>query len=623
MTAQSSTWRSTALAAATYVALALGAFIAVWSGDPRTDSMCGCGDPAYSLWFMGFAAHAVGHGLSPLWTPLMWHPTGVNVLDGATQLGLGIPLSPLTALAGPVASLNLALTLAPALSAMAMYALLCRWVAWRPAAFLGGLLFGFSPFVLMNLAEAHLVVGMLALVPLIGLCLDELVVAQRRSPVMVGLGLAGLVAWQFFVSTEVLAMLALACALGLVVVAVASLGRPARPERRRHALVGLGVAAGTSMVVLAWPTWFALAGPAHVAGAYYPSATLSSVGTSLRSLVLPGGPSAALEGFAHRVGAYQGPTVPAEFLGPGVLLVVAAGVVAWRRDRRLLLFAGLGLLFLVLSLGSGGVRPWGLLDGLPMAGNLVPVRFLVVAIAALAAALALVLDHVVAAMGAHGSRRAALAGVALGLVALGPVAADLAPALPLRSEPVVVPRWFATAHRLGPHPVVLPIPVAFSALQSALAWQVVPGFRFAMAGGDGPGSDPSAAGSHRHAEEALTAVSGSFPPHRLDEASVPALARALHDWRVTTVVLPVDRGLPAYDRPLRPVAAAALVTAATGRLPTVQRDALVWSIDPSVAPDVRRLRPIGRCTVAGDQGPLGAARCVLAGRGPTTERGAA
>ena len=607
-------WRSTLLAAVAYLALALGVFWSVWSGDPTTASMCGCGDPAYSLWFMGFAAHAVGHGLSPLWTSLMWHPTGVNVLDAASQLGLGIPLSPVTGLAGPVAALNLALTLSPVLSALAMYVLVCRWVSWRPAAFVSGLLFGFSPFVLMNLAQAHLVVGMLAALPLIVACLDELVATQRRRPVPVGILLAGLVVWQFFVSTEVLAMMGLASGVGLVVVALrTALGHP-NAERRRHALIGLGTAGAICAAVLAWPTWFALAGPAHVSGAYYPSAELSSVGTNLRWLVVPGSPSAALEAFAHRVGAYQGPVVPAEFVGPGMLGVVLLGLVAFRRDRRLLLLAGIGLAALILSLGSGGLRPWGLLDGLPLSANVVPMRFLVVGIGGLAAALGLVIDHVVRRIEPRWGIRRPVIGILLGLVAIGPIAVDLAPVLPLTAEPVVVPRWFAAAHRLGAHPVVLPIPVAFSAVQSALAWQVVPGFRFAMAGGDGPGSDPSKAGVHRRAQEALMAVSGAFPATKLDEASVPAVARALHDWRVTTVVLPVDRALPAYDRATEPAAAAALVTAATGRLPRVEADALVWTLDPTDRVDPHRLRELGRCTVPSVREPLAASRCVGSGR---------
>ena len=621
MSTRVSSWRSTILAAGLYVAAGVGVFWSVWTSDPSTTSMCGCGDPAYSLWFMGFAAHAVGHGLTPLWTPLMWHPEGVNVLDGATQLGLGIPLSPLTALAGSVVSLNVALTLAPIVSAMAMYALISRWVAWRPAAFVGGLLFGFSPFVMMNLAQAHLVVGMLVALPLIVACLDELVVTQRCSPLLVGLGLAGLVAWQFFISTEVLAMMALACGIGLLVVAVRSSLAGPSPTRRRHALLGLSTAAGLSVVVLAWPTWFALEGRAHVHGSYYPSASLRSVGASLHSLVVPSSSSTVLEAFAHRVGAYQGPTVSAEFIGPGVLLVVAVGLVAFRRDRRLWLFGAIGIVALALSLGSGGLRPWGLLADLPLASDVVPVRFLVVAIGCLAVCLGLVIDHLVAAVAPRWPRRGRGLGLGVGLLALAPLAVVLAPALPLTAEPVVVPQWFTTVHRLGPRPVVLAIPVAFSALQSSLAWQVVPGFRFAMAGGDGPGSDPSMAGTHRYAQEALMTVSGAFPSTALDEASVPAVAQALHDWGVTTVVLPIDRNLPAYDRPMQPVAAAALITAATGRLPAVHQQALVWSLNPTVGVDTRRQRRLGRCTVASVGGPMAGARCVLSDS--TTARGGA
>ena len=617
-------WRATVIAAVAYLLLALLVFANIWSADPSSTSLCGCGDPAYSLWFMGFAAHAVGHGVSPLWTSLMWHPHGVNVLDGATQLGLGIPLSPLTALAGSVASLNVALTLSPALSALAMFLLLRRWVTWQPAAFVGGLLFGFSPFVLMNLSQAHLVVGMLVVPPLIVAALDELVVTQHRRPVPVGLVLAGLVIWQFFVSTEVRLLTALACGTSLLVVGIRAQHRGASPERRRHALTGLATAAGICVVALVGPTWFALSGPAHVTGSYYPSVTLSSVGANLRWLVLPTHPSLALEAFAHRFGGYQGPTVPAEFVGPGVVLVVLVGLVAVRRDLRLWLMAGIGAAALLLSLGSGRLRPWSLFTRLPMVSNVVPVRFLVVVLACLAVMVAIVLDHVVVELRSRWPRRAPIAGMVLALLALSPIAVDLAPALPLTAVPVVVPRWFRTTPALGPHPVVLPIPVAFSAIQSSLAWQVVPRFRFAMAGGDGPGSDLSLAGRHRAAQEALMAVSGAFPTTPLGPTSIPAVARALRDWRVTRVVLPIDRDLPAYDRAVSPAAAAALITGATGRLPARVDGSLVWSVDPARASAPRPLRRLERCTVAGDRRPMAAARCMLSARPPgaTTEGGA-
>lgn len=611
MTPRPSTRRSTGLVAGAYLVLALLVLAPIWATHPSATSLCGCGDPAYSLWFMGFAAHAASHGASPLWTALQWHPVGVNVLDGATQLGLGIPLAPVSWAWGSVAALNVALALAPALSALGMYVLACRWVRWRPAAFVAGLLYGFSPFVLMNLAQAHLVVAMLVAPPLVVACLDELVVAQRRRPIRVGLVLGALVVWQFFVSLEVLLMTAVVVVAGLVVVGALALRRGAAPERRRHALVGLATATAVALVALAWPTWFALAGPAHVSGTYYPSAQLAATGARLRWLLVPTAPLEALSALAHRFGGYQGPTVPAEFVGPGIPLVVLGGLVAFRRDRRLWSAVAVGALGLVLALGAGPLRPWGLLEHLPLARNVVPVRFLVVAMGGLAAAVAVVLDRTVAAASARWPGRGPVVGLALAAVALLPIVVDLAPVLPLAGEPVAVPTWFRTPHRLGAHPVVLPIPVAFSAIQSALAWQSVPGFRFAMAGGDGPGSDLALAGRHRAAQAALMAVSGVFPAPALERGSAPAVAAALRDWRVTTVVLPLDGSLPPYDRAAAPAAAAALLTSATGRLPVRTDEALVWQVEPGRAPTALGRGRLDRCTVEGGRDPMGAARCAL------------
>ena len=57
---------------------------------------------------------------------------------------------------GPVASLNVASTITPALTAFTAFVVIRRWVSWTPAAFVGGLLYGFSPFILSSLEFAHL-----------------------------------------------------------------------------------------------------------------------------------------------------------------------------------------------------------------------------------------------------------------------------------------------------------------------------------------------------------------------------------------------------------------------------------------------------------------------------------
>ena len=77
--------------------------------------------------------------------------------------GLSLPLVPVTWIWGPVASLNVASTLAPALTAFTAFVVIRRWAPWTPAAFVGGLLYGFSPFVLTSLEFAHLMTAALML----------------------------------------------------------------------------------------------------------------------------------------------------------------------------------------------------------------------------------------------------------------------------------------------------------------------------------------------------------------------------------------------------------------------------------------------------------------------------
>ena len=163
-----------------YLGLAVAVWWGVWSTHPTSVTTCGCGDSALFLWFLDWPAVALAHGHNPFFSTAMFHPTGVNLLANTSETAIGLALAPVTWIFGPVATLNVALTLAPALSAWAMYWLVRRWVDWRPAAFAAGLLYGFSPFVLSSLADAHLMNGFLLVPPLVVGVLDELLVRQGR-----------------------------------------------------------------------------------------------------------------------------------------------------------------------------------------------------------------------------------------------------------------------------------------------------------------------------------------------------------------------------------------------------------------------------------------------------------
>ncbi len=142
------------------------------------------------------------HGHQLLYSNWLFHPVGFNLLSDTSAPAIGVVMSPVTLLFGPVTAINVASTLIPALTALSMFWLLQRWVRWSPAAFVGGLAYGFSAAVIVQLAFGWLNLACLALLPLMVACVDELYIRQRYRPVRVGVALAVLVTVEFFVSTE-------------------------------------------------------------------------------------------------------------------------------------------------------------------------------------------------------------------------------------------------------------------------------------------------------------------------------------------------------------------------------------------------------------------------------------
>jgi len=597
------------LAFACYLALSFVLWWHVWSTHPTTVTLCGCEDPSLSVWFLEWPAYALSHGHNPFYSTALFHPAGINLLSNTGMLAIGVPLAPVTWLFGPVAALNVASTLAPALTALAMCWLLRRWVRWTPAAFIGGLVFGFSTFVFANMAVAHLNLVALAPAPLVVACLDELLVRQRRRPVVPGVLLGLLVVVQFFVSTEVLTMLVLCGAIGLVlVVAYGALGHGHElASRTPHAIRGLGIAASVAVVLLAYPTWFTLDGPAHLSGLVWPSIKPGSGGISLASLwSLRFTRPAALRFFA----GYQGPAlVDGEYLGIGMLVVLAAGVIAWHRDRRLWVFGALGLASVVLSLGVQRYwTPWRLLTGIPLVDNVLPGRIMAITTLCVAIMLGIVVDrtyawvHVAAPslpgtrasrglrardsttpgdMGAGILPRILATVVALGVAAVAtvPVATAIAPNVPLTTEGVAVPRWFTeVGSRLPAGQVVLTFPPPITG-GSAMTWQAVDGLRFSLATGAGPESIPRRAGKERTGQGVISAAASLFATLApATDRNVEAVRQALAGWGVTDVVV-VDPSelVPPADRVAGTAWALGFFTLAIGRPPLFTDGAWVWS----------------------------------------------
>jgi hypothetical protein len=579
--------RATGIAAGIYLVASIALWWGVWSSHPSSTTTCGCGDAARFLWFFEWPAFALTHGHSLLYSQWLFHPTGINLLNDTSVLALGVLLTPVTLIFGPVAAMNVALTLAPFLSALAMFLLLRRWVQWSPAAFVGGLVYGFSPFLLTELALNQVNIAFMAIPPLVVLALDELLVRQRRPPYRVGAALAALLVVQFFLSTEVLVITVLfALVAVLLIVGFVALRQPAAiGPKFDHAWRGLATALVAATVVLAYPLWFLLRGPAHLSGPIWSNGTISQFGNSLTSFWQVGS-LGQLGREMIRFGGYQGPQLPGlGYLGAVVVVVAVVGTALWRHDRRLLLFGALGLVAAALSLdpGRGYWVPWALIEKIPWVGDIVEIRFTIVLSLCAAVMVGIVLDRTRSWwMSRTPSPRQltpkAMAG-GLALVMLLPTAIALWPNLPLTARAVVLPNWFTDvgAH-LPPGQVVLTYPLPFSGLQSSQAWQAVNRMRYAQAGGGGPEGQVGRAGEASAGFAVLLQASLPLGPAPLpSRTNLAAIRHAIEAWGVTTIVIPDQPNLPAYTQGRRPAYAVGLLTAAMGRPPVFDHSAWVWS----------------------------------------------
>jgi hypothetical protein len=538
------------------------------------------------VWFFAWFAHAITHGINPFYSSAINAPSGVNLADNTFMPLLGLLASPVTWLRGPVAAYNLFMRLAFATSATSMFFVARRFTSrWFPA-YLAGLVYGFSPYVVGE-GHAHLFLAFVPLPPIIFLACFELCREHRRRTRNWGLILGVTATCQFFISPEVLVSTGMCCALGLLFAACV---RPTTARRRvLPFLRGVGWSLTVFAPLVAYPFYFFLRGPGFITGPPQSVAALAPYRVDLFGPITPTIDERFAPAHLAAIGsAFAAGNVGENgiYLGIPLVCLLIVGVIYCRRELIVLTAAAVALCAFVLSLGTpltidgrptGIGLPFGLVTRLPYSNGLLSARFSLYVQLSAAFVLAIAADRLLARPWARAGRAGRAAVGAVALAALIP----LVPAFPYQSFDTAVPTYFTGGldRAIPTGSIVLTYPYDYSPYNDGMLWQAVSGFRFRIIGGEATRRGPGGTGTSDVDPLAPTELQNLFRVGMLGSAAlVPAppivglgLVRVrtfFRRWDVDTVVadpVGVDPGLVLH-----------YLTVAIGRPPVAVGGVDVW-----------------------------------------------
>jgi len=362
------------------VGLSVLLFAGSWRAPMSSVAGTGTEDIGIIVWFLRWVPFALGHGQNPLITNYLNSPQGVNSMWNASMPVAGVAMWPFTSSFGPIVSYNLLVTLAVGLSAWCAFLAARRYVDSPVAAAVGGLLYGFSPYMVAQ-SQGHLHVTLAFIPPLMLLVFDEIVVRQRRPATWMGVLLGLLAACQLLLAEELLATEALTAMLGIAL--LVTLYPQELRAHRRHALTALGIAAAVFVALAAVPIGIQFFGPQHVTGAVqirnaYVSDLLGFVVPTAHQQFAPDAAVQLTDGFSGYSSEWDA------YLGlPLIGILIYVGVRFWTRPL-VRIASTLLLVLAILSLGTTmhvagrwTVIPVGALAlSAPLLRRVIPVRFM-------------------------------------------------------------------------------------------------------------------------------------------------------------------------------------------------------------------------------------------------------
>ncbi len=501
-----------------------------WIGDDH--------DPHIMIWALGWTPHNLGMlPRHPLITDYIMYPAGVNLMWNVSVIFPALLLWPVTAVFGPVVTYNVLSTVALAVSSWTAYLVVRRYASSEFIAFVAGMLYGFSPYmILQSLGHTHVTIGVFP--PLVWLLLDELLVRRRWSPAVIGALLGVAAAAQLLTSTEVLATTVLVAGIGVVLLAFLN------PTQVRQVLsraaVGSAVALVSFLVLAAYPLKNLLFGPQRVSGILnVPDIYVAD----LLSFIVPPGYRifSALRTWpitTHFTGS--GVETGGVYLGvTGLAVMIVALVVGWRWS--IVRFAGLlTLAVMILSMGAilhingwvtGLSLPWRVVRRLPLIASALPARLALFQWLGLAVLLGVVGSRFVAA-----GRRGAL-GVAVAAVVM---IVPLFPTPPMMSTSATAPAFFGNGgevNRIPQGSVALIVPFSNQDSSTAMYWQALSNYRFRMPEGEAYVPGPSLSPPASQVQTDLVELeAGTYRPRPASVEREQARIN-LRQWKIDTIVV--------------------------------------------------------------------------------------
>ncbi|NNM96589.1 MAG: hypothetical protein HKL89_03150 [Candidatus Dormibacteraeota bacterium] len=553
-----------------YLGIALAITAPVWlTQSPRL--LGASADSALHLWFLVFMAHALARGRTPFFSAAATYPHTISLVWNNADILLTLVTWPLALAIGWVRATNLLHLLLLASGATMMAVALRPHLRSEAAAWVGGLTFGFAPFVQGQLVDGQLTWLTTGTLPLGWWVAERAALAARRGRYRVRWGLAagGWVAVQYLVNKEFLATIL------LMVVCVG-----AWPLwRRRRGLWGI-LRPWAAVVAVAVPTAGALlAYPLVLLIQLHPSlrhaAGLTPVKTyiDLLSWVLPSPGQLVGLGTHHALVAYSmwWPEVVG-YLGAPVIAFALWTMVRSRQRQLVRLAAAIVVVGGCFASGEwlhvAGIAimplPGLLLRHLPIYADTVPNRFAIFVDLGVAVLLAIGVDRIVS---RHHSK----------LLPLGLAAILFLPWLPApmllsggETAPSLLPPVFLSPmmRSLPAGSVVVVAPIAIYGDGGPMLWQALDGFRYRQPFGYILHPDSSGAVTNFPYPSALGQVLVAYAEH----LPAPALGWAamrvdLMHWQVRALVV---------VSPLAAPATVALFRSLTGHPPRSVAGAAVW-----------------------------------------------